>query len=113
MIQYIQEDEWAPTPGYERCAWCPYTDLCPAERICADIEEDRVAYAEATGKVARELKARMKIMKADCEAHGPILLEKGYYGTNVISSRPTFGLKPGKPGYVGDVEDDEEGQEGE
>lgn len=101
---YVTETEWLPTPGEKRCGWCPFRSACPAPRSCPEIEQDRVAYAEATTVLESALKARKAVLKADYEAHGPIQTKDGAWYLKVTSDRPTFRLRKGTPEYLGEAE---------
>ena len=104
VIEYLLEDEWKPRPGYQRCAWCPYADICPAPGVPEALAEDPVAYANATAVLERDLKTRKSNMKAYTEAHGPIQTEDGWWGTSIMSTRPSFRLNRGTPSYMGEEE---------
>lgn len=104
VIDYLTEDEWKPEPGYRRCQWCPYSDICPSPAMPEQLAEDPVAFADATAVVERNLKTRKLNIKAYTDAHGPLQTEDGWWGTTVMSQKPTFRLNKGTPDYLGEEE---------
>jgi len=105
-MQYLQEEDWSPSPGMERCRWCRFQEKCDAERRFSEIDEFPVDFANATLKMKAEIKSRMAALKAYVKAHGPIQTDDGWWGVNVISLKPQFKLNKGTPGFLG--EDEEE-----
>jgi len=105
--QMLTEEEWAPQPGFERCQYCSIKHHCNAERRYADIDTDRVAFAGATEKMQAEIADRIKTMKANVAANGPIQVDDHYWGVNVISQRATFKRNKGEPGYLGEEESED------
>ncbi len=110
VSQMLTEEEWAPQPGTERCRYCPANikQHCHAEKRYGDIDTDRTAFAGATEKLQTEVASRIAVMKADCEANGPIQVDDHYWGKDVINKRPSFKRNKGKPGWLGDDEGDDD-----
>lgn len=105
-MDFLSEEDWLPTPGAERCKWCAHWEECPVGHDAMGVEDDPVGYANATAMLKLELAKRMANMKAHVIATGePIQTDDGWYGVNVLSQRPQFGLNKGTPGYIGQDDD--------
>lgn len=114
VIDYLQEEEFAPTPGTERCRWCPYTEHCDADRRFPDLDKDPEGFLGAYIALQARLKDMGTALRAKAKAIGAIQLDDEYFGTKILSDRPQTKLHKGKPGYIGsdETEDAEEEEHG-
>jgi len=113
VMDFLQEDEFAPTPGIERCRWCAYTELCDADRRFPDVDKDPEGFLGAYIALQARLKDMATALKAKSKAIGPIKGDDCFYGLKILSDRPQTKLHKGKPGYIGtdETEDGEQGSE--
>jgi len=105
-VRMLGETDWNPTPGVERCRYCRIKGVCTAEKRYGEIDKDREGFARGTEKLQAEVADRIKVMKADFQANGPIQVDGHKWEVNPISQRPQFKItKAGQSSCIG--EDDE------
>lgn len=107
VIQYLQEEDYAPNPGGERCRWCEYHKQCPVNDSYFDIDDTPTDYLQAYIKLGAGVKAMKKKLDAKAKATGPICLDGQWYGADPIRDRVTYRLNKGSPGYIGEEDEGE------
>jgi len=108
---FLAEDEWQPSPGMIRCRWCRHKAICDAARAFPELDADPENFCQTTEQLELALKDRKAAMKAYYEAHGPIRVEGGWYGVEVLAARPSFKRNAGTPGYLGEDSETQEADE--
>jgi hypothetical protein len=90
--QAIKSGKFPPKPGHY-CAWCGYSQQCPAAKNIPDdvrpitSAEDARRVAEELAVLERQIAVRKEALKAWCNQNGPVKVNGLVWGFHLVESR--------------------------
>jgi RecB family exonuclease len=88
----IRDNKFPPRPGHF-CAWCGYSQQCPAAKNIPDdvrpitSAEDARRVAEELAVLERQIAVRKEALKAWCSRNGPVECNGLVWGFHLVESR--------------------------
>ena len=107
-MDYLIEEDWSPTPGMERCRWCPFTEKCGADRRFPEIDKNPEGFLQGFLKAEASVADMKKALVAKYNASGPIRHDgRKKWGVKPPSTRRTYGLyEEDDPECVGEPDEE-------